>query len=132
MLKTSKWISLAAFLLLLAACFMPWAYYADIDKSFTGFFSEKNVYGRPAKLLLVLAGLTTLSSFVPLVWFKRTALLAGGLNMAYAIKNFLLFGSCYRGYCPEKQPGLYIMLFAAVIIFAASFFPEGRSRSVKN
>lgn len=127
MLKLTKWISLAAFLLLLAACFMPWAYYADVDKSFTGFFSEGNMYGRPAKLLLILSGITTLCSFIKTLLFKRIALLIGGLNVAYGIKNFLLFGSCYQGICPEKQIGLYIMLFATLVIFLASFFPEGKT-----
>jgi len=128
MLKLTKWISLAAFLLLLAACFMPWAFYADLGKSFTGFFSENNVYGRPAKLLLIFAGITTTCSFIQLLWLKRLALLVGGLNMAYAVKNLLLFGSCYRGYCPEKQPGLYLMFFAVLVLFVVAFFPEGKVR----
>ncbi|MEY2596047.1 MAG: hypothetical protein RI965_1319 [Bacteroidota bacterium] len=126
MTRYSKWISLFAFILLLAACFMPWAYYADVDKHFTGFFSEKNIYGKPAKLLLVFAGYTSISSFFKHLWFKRSSLLVGGLNVAYAIKNFLLFGSCYRGYCPEKEIGLYLMLISSVVIFVMSFLPEGR------
>lgn len=112
-------------MLLLAACFMPWAYYGDVNKYFTGFFSEKNIYGKPAKLLLVFAGYTTLSTFMKYLWFKRSSLLVGGLNVAYAIKNFLIFGSCYRGYCPEKEPGLYLMLMSSIVIFIMAFLPEG-------
>ncbi len=126
MIRYSKWISLAALILLVAACFMPWAYYGDLGMSFTGFFTEKNSYGKPAKLLLIFGGLTTLFSFTKLIWLKRSALLLGGLCAAYAVKNFLLFGSCYRGYCPEKQIGLYLMLISALVIFLASLFPEGR------
>ena len=126
MVQYSRWISLVAFGLLLAACFMPWAYYADINKSFTGFFSENNSYGKPGKLLLVLGGLTTLFAFVKVIWLKRAALLLGGLCVAYGIKNFLLFGSCYRGYCPEKQVGLYIMLLSTLVIFLTSLFPDGK------
>jgi hypothetical protein len=126
MTRYSKWISLLALGILVASCFMPWTYHADISKYFTGFYSEKNMYGKPAKLLLTFGGITTLCSFIPLLWLKRTAFLAGGLNVAYAIKNFLLFGSCYRGYCPEKQIGLYIMLFTSFIIFIMAFLPEGK------
>lgn len=126
MVRYSKWISLAAFVVLLVACFMPWAYYADVNKSFTGFFSENNSYGKPGKLLLIFGGLTTLCAFIPVTWLKRSALLSGGLCVAYGIKNFLLFGSCYRGYCPEKQFGLYLMLLSTLIIFIASLFPEGK------
>jgi hypothetical protein len=125
MTRYSKWISLLAFALLAAACFMPWAYYADVDKHFNGFYSERNMYGKPAKLLLVFAGFATLSAFIKNLWFKRAALLLGGLNVAYAIKNFLLFGSCYLGYCPQKELGLYLMLIASVVIFIMSFLPEG-------
>ncbi|MFN5422814.1 MAG: hypothetical protein ACK5AO_06080 [bacterium] len=129
MVRYSKWISLVAFIVLLTACFLPWAYYADINKSFTGFFSENNSYGKPGKLLLVLGGMTTLFAFTKVIWLKRAALLSGGLCVAYGIKNFLLFGSCYRGYCPEKQIGLYLMLLSTLIIFLTSLFPEGK---VKN
>jgi hypothetical protein len=126
MVRYSKWISLFAFVLLLVACFLPWTYHADVNQDFTGFYSAKNIYGKPAKLLLVFAGLTTLCAFVPVLWMKRTALLVGGLNVAYGIKNFLLFGSCYLGYCPEKKIGLFLMLLTTVLIFLMSFFPEGK------
>ena len=131
MVRYSKWISLLAFLLLLGACFMPWTFHADINKTFNAFFTEKNMYGKPGKLLLILAGITTACSFMKLLWLKRTAFLAGGLNVSYAIKNFLLFGSCYRGYCPEKQIGLYLMLFSSIIIFTMAFLPEGNARKVE-
>ena len=126
MVRYSKWISLFAFVLLLVACFLPWTYHADVNQHFTGFYSAKNMYGKPAKLLLVFAGITTLCAFVPVLWMKRTALLVGGLNVAYGIKNFLLFGSCYLGYCPEKKIGLFVMLIATIMIFLMSFFPDGK------
>jgi hypothetical protein len=129
MVRYSKWISLFAFVLLLVACFMPWTYHADVGQSFNGFYSEKNLYGKPAKLILVLAGITTLCSFIKVLWIKRTALLVGGLNVAYGIKNFLLFGSCYLGYCPEKKAGLFLMLLATILVFLMTFFPDGKVNS---
>jgi hypothetical protein len=60
---------------------------------------------------------------------KRTALLVGGLNVAYGIKNFLLFGSCYLGYCPEKKIGLFLMLLSTILVFLMSFFPDGKVKS---
>jgi hypothetical protein len=133
MTRYSKWISLAALVLLLMACFMPWTYHADVDKTFNGFFSEKNIYGKPAKLLLVFGGITTICSFFRILWLKRTAFLSGGLCVAYAIKNFLLFGSCYRGYCPDKQAGLYMMLLSSLMIFIMAFLPEsGPKKSIRD
>ena len=123
----SKYLSLLCFLIILASCFMPWAYYADINETFNGFYSHNNVYGKPAKLLLSFAGFVTIAAFIKKLIFKRAALLIGGLTVAYAIKNFLLFGSCYRGYCPEKHIGLYLMLIASIVIFLTTFFQEGKS-----
>lgn len=118
-------ISLAAFLLLVASCFMPWTYHADLGKHFTGFFSEANTYGKPAKLLLALGGLSALFSLTPMLWGKRAALFVAGLNFAYAIKTYLVYGSCYRGYCPEKQTGIFLMLAATALLMVASMFPKG-------
>lgn len=129
MVRYSKWISLFAFVLLLVACFLPWTYHADVNQDFTGFYSAKNIYGKPAKLLLVFAGITTLCAFIPVLWMKRTALLVGGLNVAYGVKNYLLFGSCYLGYCPEKKSGLFLMLIATILIFLMSFFPDGKVKA---
>ena len=125
----SKYLSLLSFLVIVVACFMPWTYHADINQNFTGFYSEKNIYGKPAKLILIFAGITTLCAFLNVLWIKRTSLLVGGLSVAYAIKNFLLFGSCYLGYCPEKKIGLYLMLASSIMIFLMSLFPEGKIKN---
>jgi hypothetical protein len=37
-MKYSQWTGIVAALLLIAACFMPWAYFPDLGKNFTGFF----------------------------------------------------------------------------------------------
>ena len=126
MAKYSKWIGLAGFGLLMLACFLPWTYHADIDKTFTGFFSEKNMYGKPGKFLLILAGISVASSFANLVWMKRVGLFLSAINVAYAVKTFLVFGSCYLGYCPEKKTGLWLMIISSFIVFIASLFPDGK------
>jgi hypothetical protein len=128
MVRYTPWISLAAYLILVAACFMPWTYHADLGKHFTGFFSEANTYGKPAKMLLTLGGLCAIFSISPMLWGKRTALFVAGLNFAYAIKTFLVYGSCYRGYCPEKMTGLFLMLAATAVLLVASMFPKGIMR----
>jgi hypothetical protein len=132
MTRYSKWIGLGAFVLLTISCFMPWAYYADVQKSFTGFFSENNVYGKPAKFLLVCGIISCLLVFFSNSWLRRSALLFSGLNMAYAIKNFLLFGACYRGYCPEKLFGLYLMLISTLLLFATTLIQGGKIEATNN
>ena len=130
MTRYSKWVGLAALAALVLACFLPWAFYADVNEVFTGFFSQGNVYGKPGKFLLIFGSITTLFIFLKNLWVKRAALLLGGLNVAYAIKNFLLFGACYRGYCPEKRIGLYLMLIATILLFITTLLPEGKVSKV--
>jgi len=130
MTRYSKWLGLAALAALVLACFLPWAFYADVNEVFTGFFSQGNVYGKPGKFLLIFGSITTLFIFLKNLWVKRAALLLGGLNVAYAIKNFLLFGACYRGYCPDKRVGLYLMLIATIVLFITTLLPEGKVSKV--
>jgi hypothetical protein len=104
---------------------MPWTYHADIQKTFTGFYSENNIYGKPAKFLLIAGGLSTLFAFISRLWLKRSALFLSGLNLAYAIKTFLMFGACYMGYCPEKKAGLFIMLISIILLLFSAIFPSG-------
>jgi hypothetical protein len=104
---------------------MPWTYHADIQKTFTGFYTENNIYGKPAKFLLIAGGLSTLFAFISRLWLKRSAWFLSGLNLAYAIKTFLMFGACYMGYCPEKKAGLFIMLISVMLLLFSAIFPSG-------
>ena len=122
----SKWIAVVASIMLIISCFMPWAYYPDLDKVFTGFFSEKNLYGKPGKWLTVMAVLSMLCHLLPQVFFKRVNLLLMALNLAYAIKSYIIFAACYHGFCPEKRPGIYLMLAASALLMATAVFPSGK------
>jgi len=126
----SKWIAVFASVLLIVACFLPWAYYPDIDKVFTGFFSENNLYGKPGKWLTVMAVISLLCQFLPNIFYKRANLLLMALNVAYAIKSYIVFASCYHGYCPEKKIGIYLMLIASILLMVAAVFPSGRVKSI--
>ncbi len=126
MIRYSKWIGLAALSLIVISCFMPWAYYADVQMTFNGFFSERNIYGKPAKFLILFGVLSAVLAFLNNLWLKRSALLFSGLNVSYAIKNFLLFGACYRGYCPEKLSGIYMMLISTILLFLTTLFQGGK------
>ena len=120
------WIGLAACITLIVSCFLPWVYYADLNQSFTGFYSYKNEYGKPGKFLMIFAAISFLFMLLPKVWAKRANLLITPLTLAYAIKSFILFGSCYNNYCPEKLFGLYLMLASAVVMLVAAVFPNVR------
>jgi hypothetical protein len=123
MARYSKWLGLLGLILLVWSCSLPWTYHADLGKYFTGYFTENNIYGRPARLLLPLAAISVITNFTPVMWMKFAGMLVASLNMAYAFSRFLKFGSAYLGYVPEKESGLYLMLLSVSLIFIASFLP---------
>jgi O-antigen ligase len=128
MSKYIKWIGLVAAATIAISCFLPWTFHGDINKVFTGFFSENNNYGKPGKYLLVFAILIAAGYITSRVWAKRIILFLAAINFAYALKTFLLFSSCYRGYCPEKKLGLWLMIICASIMLIAAVFPDMKIR----
>jgi hypothetical protein len=123
-MKYSQWIGMAAALLLVAASFMPWAYFPDLGKEFNGFFSEQNRYGRPGKVLIFFSAAMIVFYAIPKVWAKRTNMILAVFNIAYVIRCYILFSACYRGGCPEKRAGIFLVLGAGVLMAAAALLPD--------
>jgi hypothetical protein len=123
-LKNLKWAGTAACILLIAACFLPWTYHADINKTFTGFFSEQNIYGRPGKFLSFYAIVSLVLIWLPKIWAKRFHLFLAALTVGYAVKTYILFTSCYNAYCPDKKIGIYLMMGCCVVILVVAIFPD--------
>jgi len=123
-MKYSQWIGVAASLLLIAACFLPWAYYPDLQKNFTGFFSELNRYGRPGKVLVFLAVLALILFLTPRIWAKRTNMLLGAVILAFSIRSYIVFTACYRGICPDKKEGIFLILIAPVIMTLSAILAD--------
>ncbi len=123
-MKYSQYLGMAAAVILVAACFLPWTWYPDIQKSFNGFFSEQNVYGKPGRVLIFFAAIAVFFYIVPRVWAKRANLLICSITLAYAIKSFILFSGCYRGVCPERQAGIWILLISAALMMLAAVVPD--------
>ena len=123
-MKHSQWIGIAAAVLLIAASYMPWAYFPDLGKEFTGFYSEQNRYGRPGKFLIIFSMLMIVLFLIPKIWAKRTNLFMGVITFAFAVRSFIVFGRCYRGICPERRTGIFLVVFAAAITLAAALLPD--------
>lgn len=130
-MKYSQWIGIAAAVLLVVSCFLPWTYYPDLQKNFNGFFSENNTYGKPGKVFIALATAAMLFYALNKVWAKRCNLLITALTVAYAIKSFILYSGCYNGTCPTKKAGIWIMLLASILMMVMAVFPDGRATAQK-
>lgn len=130
-MKFYKQIGIAACIVLLLSCFLPWTYHADIHKSFTGFFSEKNIYGKPGKFISFYALISMVLILTPKIWAKRAHLFFAAWMFGYAIKSYILFSSCYNAYCPEKRIGIYLMIYCCLLILILSIFPDLKINNTK-
>ncbi len=90
----------------------------------SGMDPAESRFGKPGFAHFVLTGLLLFFSFVPRLWAKRLNLVIGALNLAWAIRNFMVMSRCEGGECPEKQWGLYLALVASVALMISTFLPE--------
>ena len=125
-MKYYKKIGLGACGLLIISCFLPWTYYADINKSFTGFYTEQNMYGKPAMFFVFIAIVSAALIYSDKLWAKRTLIFLVALSIGYLIKTYVLYTSCYNAYCPEKRYGLYVLIFSTLLLTAVAVFPDGK------
>ena len=123
-MKYYKTIGLTACVLLIISCFLPWTYYADINKNFTGFYTEQNMYGKPAMFFVFIAIVSAALIYADKLWAKRTHIFLIALSIGYLIKTYVLYTSCYNAYCPEKRYGLYVLIFSTLLLTAVAVFPD--------
>jgi len=123
-MKINKWVGVLVCLAIIAVCFIPWTYHADVQKNFTGFFSEKGQYGSPGKYFIFFSIVSMLLILIPKLWAKRTHWFIAGIMVAYAIKTYILYTSCYNAYCPDKKAGIFLVVFLSLGMFAISLFPD--------
>ena len=117
---------------MVAACFIPWTNYPDLNKTFNGFFSEENAYGKPGILLITLASICILFFLINRVWSKYWNIFFSAICFTYAIKSFVLFAGCYPKGCPEKLTGIWLMLAGAAVMFIAALVPGDGIRKSQN
>ena len=130
-MKYSKWIGLIIYILLIIVCFLPWTYHDDLHKYFNGFFSEKDVYGKPGKFFIIFSSLSILFMFINKLWAKFAHLFFAGLIVAYALKTYHLFTSSYNAYQPVKQYGIYALVLLSVLSFLIALFPDMKIERMK-
>ncbi len=123
-MKYYKNIGWLACVLLFISCFLPWAYYPDLHKNFTGFFSEQNTYGKPGIIFISVALISVVLISLNKIWAKRTHIFICALNTGYLIRTYILFTSCYQGYCPEKKIGLLILTLSCATLMIVCLFPD--------
>jgi hypothetical protein len=123
-MKYSHWIGIVAAIILVLAGFLPWTYHPDLDKTFNGFFSENKAYGKPGMVFVVMNVVTITFFAIQRIWAKRWNVFICAIVLSYAIRSYIVFSGCYRGICPDKKAGLWIMLLSAILMMVMSLFPD--------
>jgi hypothetical protein len=121
-----KWIGLAAVILLIVSCFLPWVIIASKNIVVKGVDSTGTNFGKPGYTHFVLSFFFVIFHFVPRLWAKRVNLLIVALNIAWAIRNYFIISMCREGECPEKQTGLWLVMLASILMLVAALFPDIR------
>ena len=105
--------------LLVAACYLPWMTIKSRGIAINGVNTTGTTFGNPAYFHFFWIGLYALFLLIGKVWSRRAAMGFAAFNFAWAVRNFLLIPACQMGECPERQIGLYLLLFSSLALFFA-------------
>lgn len=122
-MRWMKWTGLAAAILLIISCFMPWVVIDWLHFTATGIYAGA-AFQSPGYGHFVFAFFFICFTLIQRLWAKRFNLVVIALNMGWAIRNFTKLSACEGGQCPDKQIGLYLMLAASVIMLISALFPD--------
>lgn len=123
-MKYAQQIGIITALILIALCFLPWSVIDSKQLTVTGFAAEGTSFGRPGLFHVLFCSVMIAFFALPRIWAKRTNVFLGAINLAWAIRNYVLVSSCMLGECPEKQPALFGILGCAIVIQAMVLFPR--------
>ncbi|MCO6496170.1 MAG: hypothetical protein J5I50_00770 [Chitinophagaceae bacterium] len=123
-MKHYKIVAVIAAVLMVASCFMPWAYYPDRDEVFTGFYSYQNLFGKPGAVFIFFAVVYLIFVFIDRMWAKRTNIFVAAISLAYLIRTYIIYTKCYFGTCPEKRMGMYLLIAASVLLLITALLPK--------
>ncbi len=116
-----KWTGFITAAILITACFFPWVTIVSKQIIISGINSEGTNWGKPAYTHFVFTGLYLLCSFLQKTWTKVTNVFVSGMNLAWALRNYIRIGGCEAGECPEKHIAIYVILFASLIMMVCAF-----------
>lgn len=124
-MKYSKWIGLAAVLVVIITCYRVWVFVPAAQLSIGGMFaSGPQNFGKPGLMNIFFSFIAAIMFVLPAVWAKRLNFLFCGLNIAWAIRNYLLLSRCYGGECPQLTNALYILLAASGVMVVMCFLAD--------
>lgn len=123
-MKYGMWIGILAIIVLIIACFIPWVYIESKNIIVSGFYAEGTNFGKPGLLHFILSVFILLGFIISRIWIKRTNIFLCAINLAFAVRNYILITTCFAGECPEKKIGIFLILISSIIMMVAALFPN--------
>jgi len=123
-MRYTKWIGLAAAIVLIISCFIPWVFIASRNITVSGMDATGTNFGKPGYFHLLMTAFFLFFTLIQKVWAKRCNLLVTALNLGWAARNYFVITLCRAGDCPGKQAGIYLMVLASVLMLVSSLFPD--------
>lgn len=131
-MKLIKWTGIIAAVVLVIACFMPWVSIPSKSITISGVQTEGTSFGKPAYFHFISVFFFLLFIAISRLWSVRANLVVAALNLAWAIRNFLIISMCRGGECPEKKLALYLVAAGSIIMLVAALFPDTKLRPAKS
>jgi uncharacterized membrane protein YhaH (DUF805 family) len=131
-MRWMKWTGLAAVIILITACFLPWVTILSKNIIVTGINATGTSFGKPGYLHLFFSFFFIICTLVPYIAAKRVNLLVTAFNTAWALRNYFLISACRGGECPEKNNGIYLILIASIVMLVTALFPDVKIPVEKN
>ncbi len=123
-MKYSQYVGIFFGLVLIWLCFQTWVIIPHKDIIVTGFQSEGTRFGRPGMIHMWFIAISVVLFALPFTWAKRSNVFFTAINLAWAIRNYIIVSTCFMGECPEKQWALYLLPIFAAIVFLMSLLPS--------
>lgn len=123
-MKYSQTIGIIAAIGILIISFLPWSFIPSVHLEISGMQTTGTDFGKPALLNMILSCLAIVFFAIPTIWAKRWNVLFTAINIAWAVRNFILVSTCIFGDCPQVKPALYLLLVFAGIILLMSLLPR--------
>ena len=131
-MRFMKWIGLLAAIILTAACFFSWVFIVSKNITVNGVDSAGTSFGKPGYFHFIMGAFFIFFNFTQKVWAKRSNLLIAALNLAWAVRNYIIISSCYMGDCPEKRFAIFLLIPASVLMLVGAMFPDIKLAEKKN
>ena|ERR1035437_5472552 len=129
-MKYSQLIGIIAALGLIGSCYLPWTELVFQHIEINGFYAKVKddfAFGHQWIPHTFFASLAIIFFAIPATGAKRANILIAFINLAWAIKNFIIFSLCkqmLQGECPQIRIGLILLVVLSVIILVMAFLPN--------